>query len=176
MNASVTLRFRYTEEDYVRAMRFHLSKRMRPRLDVVAAIVLGLLSAYMLFAGAGPDWLWAFGCAASLLLFAILWFAWFVLPARAFRLEPKLHGEYLIEFGPDRIEFRTDGIDSRIEWKLYRELRSDDHTHLLVHGSNGFTALPRRVFAGPPEEAAFLQLVRQHVGAPGTVASRSPPG
>jgi hypothetical protein len=35
-----------------------------------------------------------------------------------------LHDEYFLQFGPDGIEFRTAGIDSRIEWKLYRELQS----------------------------------------------------
>lgn len=167
MSEPVTLRFRYTEQDYVRAMRLHLSRRMRLKLDVVVAVGLGLVSAFMLHDGTGVDWLWVFGCVASSLLLAIVLFAWFIAPVRAFRQEPKLHDEYFLRFGSDGIEFRTTSINSRIEWNLYRELRSNSHTHLLVYGTNGFTALPRRVFAGADQEAAFLQLVRQSIGLPG---------
>ena len=67
MSEPVTLRFRYTEQDYVRAMRLHLSRRMRLKLDVVVAVGLGLVSAFMLHDGAGLGWLWVFGCVASLL-------------------------------------------------------------------------------------------------------------
>lgn len=168
MTEPVTLRFRYTEQDYVRAMRLHLSKRMRLKLDIVVAVALGLLSAFMLQDGDKLNWFWVFGCVASALLLAVVLFAWFVAPVRAFRQEPKLHDEYFLHFGPDGIEFRTASINSRIEWKLYRELRTDEHTHLLVYGTNGFTALPRRVFTGADQEAAFLQLVRQAIGHPGT--------
>ena len=171
----VTLRFRYTEQDYVRAMRLHLSKRMRLKLDIVVAVALGLLSAFMLWDRDNLDWFWVFGGVASAVLLAIVLLAWFVAPVRAYRQEPKLHDEYFLQFGSDGIAFRTASIDSRIEWKLYRELRSDEHTHLLVYGTNGFTALPRRVFTGPDQEAAFLQLVRQSIILPGTPGSPRAP-
>jgi hypothetical protein len=68
MNEPVTLRFRYTQEDYVRAMRLHLSRRMRLEHDIVVAVVLGLLSAFMLHNAADPSWFWVFAGVASLLL------------------------------------------------------------------------------------------------------------
>jgi len=104
------------------------------------------------------------------LLGIVLW-VHFVLPRLAYRQQPKLHDEYFLESGPKGIEFRTESVHSHLEWKLCLELLSDAHTHLLLYGKNVFTAIPRRVFAGPEQEAAFLELVRQGIGRPSGLRS-----
>lgn len=162
MTAPIELRFRYLEEDYVRAMRLHLSKRMRLRLDITVATGLGLVSVISLATG-GTVWLWTLAAALSAGLLSLVLYAYFVLPVRTFRAEPKLQEEYLLRFAPEGIQFKSAGIDSSLDWKLYRELRSDRHTHLLLHGENSFTVVPRRVFSGPEQEQAFLALVKAAV-------------
>jgi hypothetical protein len=159
MSASIELRFRYEQVDYVRAMRLHLSRRMRLRLDVTMAIVLGVVGASLL-AVAGPSWPGLLASAGSVSFLGLIGLAHFVVPVLAYRQQPKLHDEYQLDFAAAGIHFKTASIDSTIEWKLYRELLSDEHTHLLLYGKNGFTAVPRRVFSGPEQDAAFVALVR----------------
>ena len=103
--------------------------------------------------------------AVSAVFLVLLGLAHFVIPVVAFRHQPKLHEEYLLRFAPEGIHFKTASIDSRIEWKLYRELVSDEHTHLLLYGKNGFTAVPRRVFPSPEQDQGFVELVRARVTA-----------
>ena len=169
MADEIQLQFRYTEEDYVRAMRFHLARRMRLRLDVTVAVALALLSSFFLARDGDSSvaWLWILSGAASAILLAIVFTAHFVVPIRKFRTQPKLHGEYTLIFRRDGIRFRTTSIDSRLEWTIYSELRSDEHSHLLIYG-DGFTAIPRRVFPNSASDAAFVELVRQCVRASGS--------
>ena len=47
MNSTVNLSFRYSEIDYVRALRVHYASRLRLRLDIVVAIVLVGIGAYL---------------------------------------------------------------------------------------------------------------------------------
>ena len=46
VDETVNLSFRYTEQDYVEAVRAHLRMRLRLRLDVLAVVVLATVGAY----------------------------------------------------------------------------------------------------------------------------------
>src|SRR5258706_12361765 len=110
MNSTVNLSFRYSEIDYVRALRAHYASRLRLRLDIVVAIVLAGGGAY-LWRSAGLHWL-GVACVVVAALFALLLLAAFtVIPRLAFRREPKFHDDYSLTFSADLIHFRTAHID-----------------------------------------------------------------
>jgi hypothetical protein len=56
--------------------------------------------------------------------------AYFMLPRRLFRRNPKLHDEYSLVFSDDGIRFRTSHIDSQLAWNLYSHvlMTADSYT------------------------------------------------
>src|SRR5437879_6919980 len=106
MSETINLSFRYSESDYVRALRAHYSSRLRVRFDIVAAIVGALVGAY---SWRSPDyhWLSVICVAASWFLVLILLAAFVVISPLAFRSEEKLWEDYSIYFSHDVLHFST---------------------------------------------------------------------
>src|SRR5258706_6393969 len=100
MNSTVNLSFRYSEIDYVRALRAHCASRVRLRLDIVVAIVLAGIGAY-LWRSPGFHWL-GIGCVVVSALFTLMLVAAFtIIPRLAFRREPKFRDDYALTFSAD---------------------------------------------------------------------------
>jgi hypothetical protein len=159
---TVNLSFRYSETDYVRALRAHYASRLRVRFDIVAAVVLALLGAY---SWRSPDhhWFSVFCVVAAAALVLILLAAFVVIPPLAFRREPKFRDDYSLTFSQEGIHFRTAHIDSQLEWSLYSRALVDPHSYVLYYGSRQFTVIPKRVFQSAEQQQSFEQLLTQHV-------------
>jgi hypothetical protein len=162
MSEAINLSFRYSESDYVRALRAHYSSRLRVRFDIAAAIVAALLGAY---SWRSPDyhWLSVICVAASVVLVLILFVAFVVVPPLAFRSEAKFKDDYSLTFSQDGIHFRTAHIDSQLQWSLYSRAFIDGHSYVLYYGSRQFTVIPKRVFKSAEQQESFEQLLSQHV-------------
>ena len=162
MTETVSLLFRYAENDYVRALRTHYSSRLRVRFDIVAAIVTALLGVY---SWRSPDyhWLSVVCLAASFVLVLILFAAFVVIPPLVFRSETKFRDDYALTFSQDGIHFRTAHIDSQLQWSMYSRALIDEHSYVLYYGSRQFTVIPKRVFQSAEQRQIFEQLVTQHV-------------
>ena len=162
MSETVNLAFRYSETDYVRALRADYASRLRLRLDIVAAIVLAALAAYSWHS---PDyhWLSVVSVVASLALVLILFAAFVVIPPLAFRREPKFRDDYSLTFSQEGIHFRTAHIDSQLQWNLYSRALVDGHSYVLYYGSRQFSVIPKRVLQSAEQQQTFEQLLTQHV-------------
>ena len=158
----IELTFRYTQRDYVRALRAHYATRLNVPLDVAVAVVIAACGAYL---WTDPDlrWLGIVSIVVAVLFLAMLMAAFLVIPPLVFRFDPKLHHEYSLRFAPDGIHFRTTGIDSHLEWKLYQRALVDARSYLLYHGARYFSVIPKRVFQSADQERAFEQLLTQHI-------------
>ncbi|MDB5345261.1 MAG: hypothetical protein JWP89_3638 [Schlesneria sp.] len=162
MNSTVTLSFRYLERDYVRAMRAHYATRCRLPWDIVAAVVLVSIGAYLCWSQ-GPDWL-GIGCLVVGIAFALMLVgAFMVIPPLAFRREPKFRDDYTVTFSPDGIHFRTTHIDSQLQWSLYSRALVDAHSYMLYYGNHQFTVIPKRVLQNVEQQQAFELLLSQHI-------------
>jgi hypothetical protein len=162
MNSTVNLSFRYLESDYTRALRAHYASRLHLRLDIVVAIVLAGIGAY-LWRSPGLHWL-GVGCVLIAALFALMLVAAFtVIPRIAFRREPKFRDDYALTFTPDGIHFRTAHIDSQLQWSMYSRALVDSHSYVLYYGSRQFTVIPKRVLQNAEDQQAFEQMLTQHV-------------
>jgi len=162
MNSTIELSFRYSERDYVRAMRAHYSSRLRLRLDIFMAVFLAGIGAYL---WRSPDSHGlAIGFVSISIIFAlILISAFVVIPPLAFRREPKFHNDYSLTFSPEGIHFRTDNVDSQLQWSLYTRALVAAHSYVLYHGSRSFTVVPKRVFQSAQQREAFEQLLARNV-------------
>jgi hypothetical protein len=161
-NSTVSLSFRYSESDYVRALRAHYASHMRIWLDIVVVVVVGIAGAY-LWRLPGSRWI-SIGFIAVSGIFALMLLAAFVIiPPLAFRREPKFRDEYSLTFSNEGIHFNTAHIDSHLQWCMYSSALVDAHSYVLYYGTRSFTVVPKRVFQGADQKSAFEELLVQHV-------------
>ena len=158
---TLTLSFRYSEHDYVQAMRAHDAARLRLRLD--AALVIGLTAFGIFELQAGSKVLGA-GAVVVAALFAVMLLAAFtVIPFYSFRSQPKFRNDYSLVFSPEGIHFRTADIDSNLQWGLYDRALIDANSFILYYGNRQFTVIPKRVFESAEQLQTFEGMLRQHV-------------
>ena len=158
MDSAIYLSFRYSESDYVRAMRAHYHSRLRVRIDLVVAVVAGVSGVYF-----WPSFWGVVGIAAAVLLLLMLIAAFFVIPPLAFRREPKFRDDYSLTFSSEGIHFRTVHIDSNLQWSMYSKALIDSHSYVLYYGANHFSLIPKRVFGSGDEQKRFEELLVSHV-------------
>jgi hypothetical protein len=162
MNSTVSLSFRYSENDYVRALRAHYASHLRLRLDIAVTVVLAAAGVY-LWRSPGLHWL-GVACVVVSVGFALMLVAAFtVIPPLAFRREPKFRDDYALTFSPDGIHFRTAHVDSQLQWSMYSRALIDAHSYVLYYGSRQFTVIPKRVFQSTENQQAFEQMLVQHI-------------
>jgi amino acid transporter len=160
--STVELLFRYAERDYVRAMRAHYARRLRPRLDITLAVILAIIGVYF---WRSPESRWealvCFGLSGTLV--AILIAAFGVIPHVVFRREMKFRDEYSLTFSPDGIRFRTAHIDSQLQWTLYSWALVTADSYILYYGVGSFTLVPKRVFQNAEQQSVFEGLLSQNI-------------
>jgi hypothetical protein len=162
VNSSIHLSFRYLESDYVRALRAHYASRLRLRLDTVVVIALVGIGIY-LWQSPSSHW-FGVACVSIAALFSLILVAAFtVIPPLAFRREPKFRDQYSLAFSPEGIHFRTEHIDSQLQWSMYSRALIDAHSYVLYYGTRQFTVIPKRVFQSSEQQQAFEQLLIQRV-------------
>jgi hypothetical protein len=97
-------------------------------------------------------------------VFALMLIAAFsVIPALAFRREPKFRDDYSLAFSAEGIHFRTAHIDSQLQWTMYSRALIDAHSYVLYYGSRQFTVVPKRVFQNTDQLQAFEQLLSERI-------------
>ena len=140
-------------------MRRHFLERMHLKLDLAVAGG-GALGCSLLFWRGGREWFLLAFLSLCLLLLALIGAAWFVLPGLWWRTQPKLHGEYQLDFAPEGIDFRTEGIESRLQWSLFRRVIREPDFYLLYYSRwSAFTVIPTRAFASPADQERFCALL-----------------
>ena len=162
MSSPVSLCFRYTESDYVRAMRAHYASRLRLWLDIPAMVVSGVAGVY-LWRSPSLHWLSIASIGISGVFVLILSLAFVVIPPLAFRREPKFQDEYSLTFSQECIHFKTTHIDSQLQWSIYSRALIDAHSYVLYYGNGSFSVIPKRVFQSADQQRTFEQLIVQHV-------------
>ena len=131
MNSTINISFRYTESEYVRAMRAHYASHLRLRLDIVLTIILVGVGAY-LWRSPSLHWL-GVSCVIVAVAFALLIaVAFTVIPPLAFRREPKFRDDYSLTFSAEGIHFRTAHIDSQLQWNMYTWALMNAHSYILI--------------------------------------------
>lgn len=162
MSEAIHLSFRYSQHDYVRALRAHYLSRLRIRFDIAAAVVGGLLGAY-LWRSEEYHWVAVACVAGSVALVLMIFAAMVVIPPVVFRSQRKLRDAYSLTFSEDGIHFRTAHVDSQLDWSLYSAALIDAHSYVLYYGSRQFTVIPKRVFESVQQQQKFEQLVIRHI-------------
>jgi len=165
MEKTISLRFKYTEEEYVAALRLYLtrSKDLIIRMGILFLYSVGCVALFM--------WLdFAFNFIplfvfAACFPFIMAFLLFFIVPRQRFRSDPKFQDEYLLQFSDEGIQFKTAQIDALLQWSLYNKVLENERFYLLVYGKNMISVLPKRAFTGAPQEATFRELLKRNLPA-----------
>lgn len=164
MNHSVSATFTYQRDEYIRAVRHHYKTILHLRRDTIAAIGCIVLGLYLV-AIAKLNWLGWLVILISVALLAMMGYTLFLLPTLVYRGQPKLKDSYSLRFSEDGIDFKTQQIDSTLQWSLYHTWRITPEFYILYYGKREFTIIPRRVFS-PADDEQLQALVHQQLGKP----------
>jgi hypothetical protein len=143
-------------------MRAHYASRLRLWLDIPAIAVTVIAGAY-LWRYTSFHWLSLASIGVSAILVLILVMAFVVIPPFAFRREPKFRDEYSLTFSAECIHFKTQHIDSKLEWSIYSQALIVAHSYVLYHGTGSFSVIPKRVLQNIDQQRSFEQLLVQHI-------------
>lgn len=172
MSETVRLRFKYTEQEYVSAVRAYM--RRSPEIIVRLGVFLTLMTfgTFMLsmYSDRGTllSLIWA-----GVVLASVVCALFYGVPKRQFRGEPKFRDEYLLEFSDEGIHLTTANIDSKVSWNLYTSVLEQERFYLLIYGKYMMTVVPKRAFNSAKEEGDFRELLKRNL-APQLKAN--PPG
>ncbi len=171
---SVELSFAYTEKEYTSAARAFYARSPHATFNFYTGV--GVLAATLLFAALAGNLYFA----GMLFMVGFVGVAWhfytlYALPRAQFRRNPKLGDTYRLTFSEEGVLVRSKGIESRVEWSYYSEVRETPDFYFLAYGQDMFSVLPKRVFRGRPQEAAFRDLLRRKLkpGVEGLTAPES---
>ena len=164
MPETVELQFRYTEDEYVSALRAYMVAKRRVLFFAGIATVITLLGLYFLLTQSDLAATISFLCTGAF-MFGLLATSFGLLPHRRFRASPSLRSEYHLQFAEDGILFRTDDIDSSLQWAIYTEALETEKFYLLAHGEGAVTVIPKRVFNNEGQQAHFRDMLARKVTA-----------
>ena len=144
------LQFKYTEDEYVSAVQSYYARTFHIWTYLIALGVVLLASLYLWFSTGEPVVI--FGLSVFLLIVALPLIFYFVTPRTTFRREPHFHDLYWLHFSEEEIEFKTEHVNSNLEWSLYQKVWENKNFYLLFYGERLFTIIPKRVFESEAQE------------------------
>ena len=162
MSESVTIKFRYSAEEYSKAVRLHHAARTNLPLDV-SVLALGLAIGCWLVSDKTSAWFGGVLLTVMALWILMMLYVFFVAPKVAFRYDPKLKEEYELTFTSEGVQFRTASIDSKLQWSLYSRALVDRDFFLLYYGKHYFSTIPKRVFSDSAALQTFESLLIRFV-------------
>ena len=166
MEKTLSLRFRYTEAEYMAATRLFMmrSADLIIRLTICTLYAVGSIFLF--------TWLGFASETIPLLIFVALFpfimgfLMLYVIPRQRFRSDPKFRDEYFMQFSDDGIHFKTAQIDSVLQWSLYNKVLEDERFFILVYGQNNMiSVIPKRAFADRNQEDAFSEMLKRNLPA-----------
>lgn len=165
MQPAIELRFKYTEEEVVSALRLYMVRSTRLITSFVIMLGLVLLGISMLAAEIAPF-------VASCLIITggiylrIYLSAYLNAPAARFRGDPKFRDENLIRFSDEGIRLQTSQVDSKFHWSVYTRFLETRKFYILVYGEYMVTIVPKRAFESEAQQALFRTMLHNHIVPP----------
>ncbi|MBS1808616.1 MAG: YcxB family protein [Acidobacteria bacterium] len=160
MSELITLRFTYTEDEFVEAWQFYAMRAILKKSDVIVSLAVMGFSLLMTSLN-GANWIWESLFVVGFLLLMGNVIGYFVMPRQRFRREPKYQEEYHLAFSEQGIHFKTTHAESKLEWAMYDKMWIVPRHYLLFYGRDLFTIIPQRVFTDNEQEHRFRELAQR---------------
>jgi hypothetical protein len=145
----------------VAAAHSYYNRRFHMRTYLIALGVVLLAGLYLWFSTDEP--VVFFGVSIFLLIVATPLVFYFVTPRTTFRREPRLRDIYWLRFDDDSIAFKTEHINSNMDWELYQQVWENKRFFFLIFGERMYTVIPKRVFESAVQEIQFRELLKRKI-------------
>lgn len=154
----VDIKFQYTEQEYVKAVRkYLLVTDTIKKLDLVLAII-GVPATLVYFFLSSFGWFSILLLVCAVLFTGFIGFQYLYVPVLTFRKTPKFNEEYHLMFTAEGILFETATIHSELKWDTYTKFWESEDCYYLVQEEHIYTILPKRAFAGDAEKMSFERM------------------
>lgn len=163
----IQVKFNYTEKEYLAAAQMLLfgQKAFLARLIIILVLVLfGIMTISLLSDFEFP--LWASFWIGLLIDASFVYVGLVDAPRRLFRKDSKMREEFALKFSEEGVALKTQQIDSKLAWSLYKQVLENKSLYVLVYDAPGrmmMTVVPKRVFRDASEELEFRRLVHRQV-------------
>ncbi len=161
LSTDLTLQFQYTEAEYVAATHSYCNRSFHMRTYLITLGVVFLAGLYLWFSTSEP--VIFFGVSIFLLIVATPLVLYFVTPRATFRREPRLQDTYWLRFDEDGIAFKTEHVNSNLDWALYQQVWENKRFFFLIYGKQMYTVIPKRVFENAAQETQFRELLKRKI-------------
>lgn len=157
MGESITLRYKNTEKEYCHAMRIYYAHSLRTKVDIFLSLVV-LIAGITFTVIYGYSTTYIGAIVAGMLMLGLMYAVNYIVPAINYRRQPKFWDEYELTFTADNIGFKTEHINSTLEWATYNNVWDEEKFYFLFYGKQMFSFIPKRAF-NKEQEAAFRNLL-----------------
>lgn len=161
MTAMLNLHFKYSEDDYIPALRMYLMRKPK-FIALFSFFYLLLISLLRLLLGSGSyyETTW-FVLFSTVVLFALLGFFLYAFPHQKFRHSYKAVDEYWIHITEHGIIYGTEHGNGALPWRRCTKLLEGKQFYLLEQGRGEVTVIPKRAFKDKEEERAFRAMLKR---------------
>lgn len=155
---TLTLSFKYTQNEYVKAERkYLLASNTVSKLSIAVLMVFLPFSVFYLFLSSFSFLsITAFAVALIYLIFGCL--VYFYMPVYKFKQTSKYHEVYALTFSNNGIHFKTPSIDSELKWSVYSSLWESADFYYLIQTPRMYALVPKRAFKYPDDMEIFEKI------------------
>ena len=163
MSDPIVTTFTFKRDEYILAMKRHFKTALHVQRDVIGGIAAIAGGLYLAFTYDSGWFAWLLVALGTVLL-AMVAYAMFLLPRMIYNSQPKLKDEYRLSFADDGIGFKTDSIDSTLQWSLYQSWLSDDDFYIMYYGKRDLSVIPRRALDGDDADRRLREMLENNIG------------
>jgi hypothetical protein len=80
-----------------------------------------------------------------------------------FRQNPRFREEYLLNFSPENLHFKTASFDSTLQWTHYERVVESSTLFLLIYAKRLYTLVPKRSIPGDAQLNALRALLQEKI-------------
>jgi hypothetical protein len=152
---TIVLTFKYTQNEFVKAMRQYLIANGTIRKYDPAIIAVFLLFSVLSTSSIINIIL----LVVTTIFSAFVIYLYFCLPVLTFKQNLKYHEEYTLTFSKAEIIFKTPSIDSVLQWSIYSEFWESDDFYFLIQTPQLYSIIPKRAFINSTDRKTFEEIV-----------------
>lgn len=155
----VRIRFQYTEEEFVRGVRYYLRKsHLISWVQLVIAALAFFAATILTVVFQRLTFLNTLVMVFVVLLAGYGSYLYFIQPRRVFRKEPALSKPFQYCFSPEDIARQDEAGAGLYDWNVKKLWRGAEFYYLFTD-KDGYTMLPRRAFLSEEQQLIFEGLV-----------------
>lgn len=162
MTEPINLTYKYTEAEYTSAARFFYARSIHTKFNLTISII-AILSGIIGVTLTGDSIVWFLLMFVGVILMMLSGYAHFITPRQHYQRNPKFREQYHLQFSEDGLLFRSDNLESRLEWGFYSTAWETPQFFFLLYGKDMFTLIPKRVFTNKAQETAFRDFLKRKV-------------